>query len=88
MAIVEMIDHFEGFNSINRLIKTNKKITLLWIISFIAFFLSAIIDNLTTTIVLITIIRKILHETSDRMWFSGLIVIAANAGEHGLQLGM
>jgi Na+/H+ antiporter NhaD/arsenite permease-like protein len=80
MAIVEMIDHFEGFNSINRLIKTNKKITLLWIISFIAFFLSAIIDNLTTTIVLITIIRKILHETSDRMWFSGLIVIAANAG--------
>ncbi len=80
MAIVEMIDHFEGFNSINRLIKTNKKITLLWIISLIAFFLSAIIDNLTTTIVLITIIRKILHETSDRMWFSGLIVIAANAG--------
>ena len=80
MAIVEMIDHFEGFNAINRLIKTNKKITLLWIISFIAFFLSAIIDNLTTTIVLITIIRKILHETSDRMWFSGLIVIAANAG--------
>ena len=80
MAIVEMIDHFEGFNSINRLIKTNKKITLLWIISFIAFFLSAIIDNLTSTIVLITIIRKILHETSDRMWFSGLIVIAANAG--------
>ena len=80
MAIVEMIDHFEGFNSINRLIKTNKKITLLWIISFIAFFLSAIIDNLTTTIVLITIIRKILHDTSDRMWFSGLIVIAANAG--------
>ena len=80
MAIVEMIDHFEGFNSINRLIKTNKKITLLWIISFIAFFLSSIIDNLTSTIVLITIIRKILHETSDRMWFSGLIVIAANAG--------
>jgi len=80
MAIVEMIDHFEGFNAINRLIKTNKKITLLWIISFIAFFLSAIIDNLTSTIVLITIIRKILHETSDRMWFSGLIVIAANAG--------
>lgn len=80
MAIVEMIDHFEGFNAINRLIKTNKKITLLWIISLIAFFLSAIIDNLTSTIVLITIIRKILHETSDRMWFSGLIVIAANAG--------
>ena len=80
MAIVEMIDHFEGFNAINRLIKTNKKITLLWIISLIAFFLSSIIDNLTSTIVLITIIRKILHETSDRMWFSGLIVIAANAG--------
>ena len=80
MAIVEMIDQFEGFNTIKRMIKTKKKITLLWIISFIAFFLSAIIDNLTATIVLITIIRKILNDQTDRMWFSGLIVIAANAG--------
>jgi Na+/H+ antiporter NhaD/arsenite permease-like protein len=80
MAIVEMIDQFEGFNTIKRMIKTKKKITLLWIISFIAFFLSSIIDNLTATIVLITIIRKILNDQTDRMWFSGLIVIAANAG--------
>lgn len=80
MAIVEMIDHFDGFGTIKKIIKTNKKGTLLWIISFLAFFLSAIIDNLTATIVLITIIRKIVPEQKDRMWFSGFIIIAANAG--------
>ncbi len=80
MAIVEMIDHFDGFGTIKKVIKTNKKITLLWIISFLAFFLSAIIDNLTATIVMITIIRKIVPEQKDRMWFSGFIIIAANAG--------
>lgn len=80
MAIVEMIDHFEGFSSIKKLIKAKKKITLLWIISFLAFFLSSIIDNLTATIVLITILRKIISEPKDRMWFSGFIIIAANSG--------
>jgi Na+/H+ antiporter NhaD/arsenite permease-like protein len=80
MAIVEMIDHFEGFASIKNLIKSKKKITLLWIISFLAFFLSSIIDNLTATIVLITILRKIIGDPKDRMWFAGFIIIAANAG--------
>ena len=80
MAIVEMIDHFDGFSAIKKLIKTNSKIKLLWIISFLAFFLSSIIDNLTATIVLITILRKIIPGNTDRMWFSGLIIIAANAG--------
>ncbi len=80
MAIVEMIDHFEGFSAIKKLIKARKKITLLWIISFLAFFLSSIIDNLTATIVLITILRKIIFDSTDRMWFSGFIIIAANAG--------
>jgi Na+/H+ antiporter NhaD/arsenite permease-like protein len=80
MAIVEMIDHFEGFSAIKKMIKTNSKILLLWIISFLAFFLSSIIDNLTATIVLITILRKIIPGNTDRMWFSGLIIIAANAG--------
>jgi Na+/H+ antiporter NhaD/arsenite permease-like protein len=80
MAIVEMIDHFEGFASIKNLIKSKKKITLLWIISCLAFFLSSIIDNLTATIVLITILRKIIADPKDRMWFAGFIIIAANAG--------
>lgn len=80
MAIVEMVDHFDGFGAIKKVIKTHKKSTLLWIISFLAFFLSAIIDNLTATIVIITIIRKIVPEQKDRMWFSGFIIIAANAG--------
>ena len=80
MAIVEMIDHFEGFSAIKKLIKTKRKVVLLWIISCLAFLLSAIIDNLTATIVLIAILRKIIPETNDRMWFSGFIIIAANAG--------
>jgi Na+/H+ antiporter NhaD/arsenite permease-like protein len=80
MAIVEMIDHFEGFGTIKRMIKTKSKLSLLWIVSFLAFFLSSIIDNLTATIVLITILRKIVPEQSDRMWYAGYIIIAANAG--------
>ena len=80
MAIVEMIDHFEGFSAIKKLIKTKQKVVLLWIISSLAFLLSAIIDNLTATIVLIAILRKIIPESKDRMWFSGFIIIAANAG--------
>lgn len=80
MAIVEMIDHFEGFGAIKKLIKTKSKRSLLWIVSMLAFVLSAIIDNLTATIVLITILRKIVPDQTDRMWYSGFIVIAANAG--------
>ncbi len=80
MAIVEMIDHFEGFSPIKNIIKTKRKIVLVWIISFLAFSLSSIIDNLTATIVLIAILRKIISEPKDRMWFSGFIIIAANAG--------
>lgn len=80
MTIVEMIDHFEGFSSIKKLIKTRKKITLLWIVCCLAFFLSAIIDNLTATIVLITILRKIVTDSKDRIWFVGFVIIAANAG--------
>ena len=80
MTIVEIIDHFNGFSTIKRFIKTNKKSTLLWIMSILAFILSAIIDNLTATIVLITILRKLVTENKDRIWFAGLIIIAANAG--------
>jgi len=80
MTIVEIIDYFNGFSAIKGFVKTNSKVRLLWIFSILAFILSAIIDNLTATIVLITILRKIIKEREDRLWFSGMIVIAANAG--------
>lgn len=80
MTIVEIIDHFDGFSTIKKFIKTNKKKTLLWIIAILAFILSAIIDNLTATIVLITILRKLISNKTDRMWFTGMIIITANAG--------
>jgi Na+/H+ antiporter NhaD/arsenite permease-like protein len=80
MVIIEMIDYFQGFDVIKKLIKTKSKRSLLWIIVILAFCLSAIIDNLTATIVLISILRKIVSDQKDRMWFAGLIVISANAG--------
>lgn len=80
MTIVEIVDHFDGFSTIKQFIKTNNKKTLLWIMAILAFILSAIIDNLTATIVLITILRKLLSKNSDRIWYAGLIIIAANAG--------
>lgn len=80
MTIVEIVDHFHGFSTIKGYIRTNKKRTLLWIVSGLAFILSAIIDNLTATIVLITILRKLLNNANDRIWFAGIIIIAANAG--------
>ena len=80
MTIVEIIDHFDGFGSIKSFIKTNKKKTLLWIMGILAFILSAIIDNLTATIVLITILRKLVDDNQTRIWYAGLIIIAANAG--------
>ena len=80
MTIVEIIDHFDGFASLERFIKTRNKRKLLWIISGLAFILSAIIDNLAATIVLITILSKLISSRSDRLWFTGMIVLAANAG--------
>jgi len=80
MTIVEIIDYFNGFFTIKAFIKTKSKIKLLWIFSTLAFILSAIIDNLTATIVLITILQKIVNDRESRLWFTGLIIIAANAG--------
>ena len=80
MTIVEIIDYFNGFATIKDFVQTKSKVKLLWIFSFLAFILSAIIDNLTATIVLITILRKIISSRDDRLWFAGLIVIAAYAG--------
>ncbi|MDD7888219.1 sodium:proton antiporter NhaD [Flavivirga sp. 57AJ16] len=80
MTIVEIIDYFDGFSTIKDFIKTKKKTKILWIFSILAFVLSAIIDNLTATIVLISILQKIVKDRSVRIWFAGLIIIAANAG--------
>ena len=80
MTIVEIIDYYNGFEKIKSFIRTKSKKKLLWIFSILAFILSAIIDNLTATIVLITILQKIIRDKNLRLWFAGLIVIAANAG--------
>ena len=80
MTIVEIIDYFDGFATIKGFIRTNVKVRLLWIFSILAFILSAIIDNLTATIVLITILQKVIQERNTRLWFAGLIIVAANAG--------
>jgi len=80
MTIVELIDSHDGFDLITTAIRTRNKRRLLWIISLITFFLSALLDNLTTTIVMISITRKLITEERDRWLFAGTIVIAANAG--------
>jgi Na+/H+ antiporter NhaD/arsenite permease-like protein len=80
MTIVEIIDYFDGFATIKGFIKTKKKSKILWIFAFLAFILSAIIDNLTATIVLISILQKIVKDRDVRIWYAGLIIIAANAG--------
>lgn len=80
MTIVEIIDYFDGFSTIKGFIKTKKKSKILWIFCGLAFVLSAIIDNLTATIVLISILQKIVKDRSVRIWYAGLIIIAANAG--------
>ena len=80
MTIVEIIDYFNGFATIKRLIKTKNKVKILWIICFLAFILSAIIDNLTATIVLITILQKLVTDKNLKLWYAGMIIVAANAG--------
>jgi Na+/H+ antiporter NhaD/arsenite permease-like protein len=80
MTIVEIIDYFDGFSTIKDFVKTKSKRRIIWIFSILAFFLSAVIDNLTATIVLISILQKIVKEKNLRLWYAGLIIIAANAG--------
>ena len=80
MTIVELIDLHKGFDVIKNAIRTKSKIRLLWILGIIGFLLSAIIDNLTATIVLITVLRKLVPKKEDRIWYASLIIIATNAG--------
>ncbi|MDD2919078.1 sodium:proton antiporter NhaD [Rhodoferax sp.] len=80
MTIVEVVDAHNGFEVITSRIKTKKLSTLMWMVGFVTFFLSAILDNLTTTIVMISLMKKLLGKREDRLFFAGIIVIAANAG--------
>jgi len=80
MTIVEVVDAHNGFEVITKRIRTSKLSSLMWLVGFVTFFLSAILDNLTTTIVMISLMRKLLAEHEDRLFFAGIIVIAANSG--------
>jgi Na+/H+ antiporter NhaD/arsenite permease-like protein len=80
MTIVEVIDAHNGFEVITSLIRTRSQVTLMWLVGFVTFFLSAILDNMTTTIVMISLMKKLLDNQDDRLFFASMIVIAANAG--------
>lgn len=80
MTIVEVIDAHNGFDVVTSRIKTTKLSSLMLLIGLVTFFLSAILDNLTTTIVMVSLMKKLLDKREDRLFFAGMIVIAANAG--------
>lgn len=80
MTIVELIDAHEGFSVITDKINTTNKVKLMWIVTLISFFLSAALDNLTTSIVMISLLRKLIGDKETRWVFGGLVIIAANAG--------
>jgi Na+/H+ antiporter NhaD/arsenite permease-like protein len=80
MTIVEVVDAHNGFEVITSRIRTTQLSTLMWQVGFVTFFLSSILDNLTTTIVMISLMKKLLDNHDDRLFFAGMIVIAANAG--------
>lgn len=80
MTIVELIDSYNGFEVITEKIKTLNKRSLLWIISLLTFFLSAVLDNLTTTIVMVSLLRKLIKDHDTRLFYVGIVVIAANSG--------
>ena len=80
MTIVELIDIHGGFEVMTDRIKTRNKVKLLWVISLITFFLSAALDNLTTSIVMVSLLSKLIEDRKDRLLFAGVVVIAANSG--------
>lgn len=80
MTIVELIDAHDGFDVITQRITSLNKKKLLWIIAIITFFLSAILDNLTTAIVMVSILKKLIDDKKDRLLFAGMVIISANAG--------
>jgi Na+/H+ antiporter NhaD/arsenite permease-like protein len=80
MTIVELVDSHEGFRIITDKIKTRNKVKLLWVISIITFFLSAVLDNLTTSIVMVALLRKLIGDRKERWFYAGMVIIAANSG--------
>jgi Na+/H+ antiporter NhaD/arsenite permease-like protein len=80
MTIVELIDAHDGFEFITGKIQTTNKRMLLLIVGITAFFLSAVLDNLTTAIVMVSVLRKLINDPKDRMYYAGVVIIAANAG--------
>ena len=80
MTIVETVDQYQGFRIITDRISTQSKVKLMWILSWLTFFMSAVLDNLTTTIVMIALLRKLVGDKESRWIFASMIVIAANAG--------
>jgi Na+/H+ antiporter NhaD/arsenite permease-like protein len=87
MTIVEVVDSHNGFNLITDAIKTRSMPKLLILITIITFFLSAVLDNLTTAIVMTSLSNKLIHEKKDRLWFVSLVIISANAGGAWSPLG-
>lgn len=80
MTIVEIVDQHQGFKIITDKIKTTNKVRLLWILTFLTFFMSAALDNLTTTIVMVALLRKLIADQKTRWFFASMVILAANAG--------
>jgi Na+/H+ antiporter NhaD/arsenite permease-like protein len=80
MTIVELVDGHHGFRLITDKIRTKNPKVLLWLICFVTFFLSSVLDNLTTAIVMVSLLRKLIPDKQTRMFFAGMVIIAANAG--------
>lgn len=80
MTIVEVVDAHQGFKVITNRIRTKDSRKLLWVISIITFFLSAVLDNLTTSIVMVSLLRKLVHDDKQRIFFASMVIVAANAG--------
>jgi Na+/H+ antiporter NhaD/arsenite permease-like protein len=80
MTIVELVDAHEGFSLVTAFVSARNKVTLLWIVAWVTFFLSAVLDNLTTTIVVVSLLRKLVADRETRLMYIGIAIIAANAG--------
>ena len=80
MTIVEVVDSHGGFEIITSRIRTKRLSTLMWLVGTLTFFLSAVLDNLTTAIVIVSLMKKLLSKREDRLVFAGVLIIAANAG--------
>jgi len=80
MTIVELVDAHEGFSLVTKFVTARNKVTLLWIVGWVTFFLSAVLDNLTTTIVIVSLLRQLIADRETRLMYVGVAIIAANAG--------